>query len=300
MPSKSEFEALLFTDGGARNNPGPAGIGFELEINGVAKNYGGAFIGVATNNVAEYEAIIWGLENALEAGAESIELRVDSELAVKQLKGEYKVKNADLKPLHALASKLLSRFKAVRLEHIPREENAQADRLVNEAIDKEDFVGNFLVAPRIKLEQKGFDLKASAQPQEESTTFERTDSVGVYELSIKDHFDAAHELYDYPGECRNLHGHTWDVEVSVFSPELDEIGIVYDFKSLKADLKQVLDLYDHKYLNDIKPFDKLSPTAENLAKVIYEKLEELIDPRVSLKEVAVWESPIARVAYRKQ
>ena len=122
--------------------------------------------------------------------------------------------------------------------------------------------------------------------------------MAVYELSIKGHFDAAHRLYDYPGECRELHGHTWDVEVVVAAEALDDIGIVYDFKSLKADLAAVLDRYDHVLINDVAPFDTLSPTAENLARVICEELQDRVDPRVTVKEVAVWESPIAKLVYR--
>lgn len=122
--------------------------------------------------------------------------------------------------------------------------------------------------------------------------------MGTYHLTVKDHFDAAHHLYGYPGECKNLHGHTWDVEVTVVSPELDEIGIVYDFKSLKADLKAVLSDYDHVLINEVAPFDEISPTAENLARVICERLAETVDPRVHVSEVAVWESPIAKLVYR--
>ena len=120
----------------------------------------------------------------------------------------------------------------------------------------------------------------------------------MYELTVKSHFDAAHALRGYPGECRRLHGHTWDIEVTVGAAELDEIGIVYDFKLLKADLTGVLEEYDHAYLNDVAPFDELSPTAENLARVIFERLAETVDPRVSIVEVVVWESPVARLSYR--
>lgn len=122
--------------------------------------------------------------------------------------------------------------------------------------------------------------------------------MGTYELTVKAHFDAAHHLYGYPGECRNLHGHTWDVEVTVSSPSLDDIGIVYDFKSLKADLAAVLSAYDHVLINEVAPFDEISPTAENLARVIYERLAEEVDERVRVVEVAVWESPIAKLVYR--
>ena len=120
----------------------------------------------------------------------------------------------------------------------------------------------------------------------------------MYELTVKTHFDAAHALNGYPGECRNLHGHTWDVEVTVAGRELDEVGIVYDFKSLKDDLAGVLAAYDHSYINEVPPFDVINPTAENLARVIYERLAEIVDRRVSIVEVAVWESPVAKLTYR--
>lgn len=122
--------------------------------------------------------------------------------------------------------------------------------------------------------------------------------MGSYELTVKGHFDAAHHLYGYPGECRELHGHTWDVEVTVAAAQLDEIGIVYDFKSLKRDLAAVIDDYDHVLINQVPPFDETSPTAENLARVICERLQGVVDPRVRVIEVAVWESPIARLVYR--
>lgn len=125
----------------------------------------------------------------------------------------------------------------------------------------------------------------------------------MYELSVKGHFDAAHSLIGYPGECKNLHGHTWDVEVTVVGSELDGIDIIYDFKDLKADLASALEPLDHAYLNEIPPFDTLSPTAENLARVLYDALFDRVsaatDARVSLKEVTVWESPIAKITYRR-
>jgi len=121
----------------------------------------------------------------------------------------------------------------------------------------------------------------------------------MYELTVKGHFDAAHALRGYPGECRNLHGHTWDVEVTVQGADLDDIDIVYDFKRLKADLAAVLGEYDHAYLNEVAPFDVLSPTAENLARVVYDRLAEIVGAEVTVKEVAVWESPIARITYRR-
>lgn len=120
----------------------------------------------------------------------------------------------------------------------------------------------------------------------------------MYELTVKEHFDAAHALAGYPGECQNLHGHTWDVEATVEGEALDSIQIVYDFKSLKDDLRAVLSAYDHGFLNEVPPFDVLSPTAENLARVIFEALRDRVDPCVRMVSVSVWESPVARITYR--
>lgn len=121
----------------------------------------------------------------------------------------------------------------------------------------------------------------------------------MYELTIKGHFDAAHALRGYPGECRNLHGHTWDVEVTVEGHDLDDIDIVYDFKQLKEDLGGVLAQFDHGYLNEIAPFDVLSPTAENLARVVFDMMVDTVGAQVKVKEIAVWESPIAKIVYRR-
>lgn len=121
----------------------------------------------------------------------------------------------------------------------------------------------------------------------------------MYELTVKAHFDAAHALRGYPGECKNLHGHTWDVEATVAGEDLDSIEIIYDFKQLKNDLNAVLDRYDHAFLNDVPPFDVLSPTAENLARVIYDAMLQQVGGRVAVKEVAVWESPVAKIVYRR-
>lgn len=119
-----------------------------------------------------------------------------------------------------------------------------------------------------------------------------------YELTVRGHFDAAHRLYWYPGECRELHGHTWDIEVTVAGSRLDEAGIVYDFKRLKEDLAAVLEPFDHAYLNEQPPFTEVSPTAENLARIIYERLAARVGQEVEVTEVAVWESPVARLVYR--
>ena len=126
----------LYTDGGARGNPGPAGIGARLlTASGDVVEELADFIGTATNNVAEYQALLAGLELALDRGVERLDVFMDSELVVRQVKGQYKVKDAGLKPLHAQACQLLSRFHEVDVGHVRREQNAEADGLVNEAID---------------------------------------------------------------------------------------------------------------------------------------------------------------------
>jgi len=126
----------LYTDGGARGNPGPAGIGARLLTAGgdVVEELADS-IGHATNNVAEYQALIAGLEIALDRGVERLDVFLDSELVVKQVNGAYKVKDAGLKPLHQQACLLLSKFHEVDVRHVRREQNAAADALVNQAID---------------------------------------------------------------------------------------------------------------------------------------------------------------------
>ena len=126
----------LYTDGGARGNPGPAGIGARLlTADGDVVEELADSIGTATNNVAEYQALIAGLEIALDRGVERLDVFLDSELVVRQVNGQYKVKDAGLKPLHRQACLLLGRFHEVDVKHVRREQNAAADALVNQAID---------------------------------------------------------------------------------------------------------------------------------------------------------------------
>ncbi len=127
-------KATLHTDGGARGNPGPAGIGAVLEVDGKKHGYK-KYIGEGTNNQAEYKALILGLEKAKDAGAQEIECFLDSELVVKQLNREYKVKDKELGVLFVKVWNLMQVFKKVTFKHIYREQNKEADKLVNEAID---------------------------------------------------------------------------------------------------------------------------------------------------------------------
>jgi ribonuclease HI len=129
-------KAVLFTDGGARGNPGPAAYGFVLESeDGDLLAAVGAAIGEATNNVAEYSGLIAGLTRAAEEGVTDLEVRSDSELMVKQMRGEYRVKNERLRPLSIEAARIERQLARVRYVHVPREKNELADRLVNEALD---------------------------------------------------------------------------------------------------------------------------------------------------------------------
>jgi probable phosphoglycerate mutase len=129
-------KAKLYTDGGSRGNPGPAAYGYVLEADdGTVLAAHGERIGVATNNVAEYSALVAGLEKALELAVPEVEVISDSELLVKQMRGEYRVKNETLQELFLDASKLASRLGKVSYRAVRREHNELADRLVNEALD---------------------------------------------------------------------------------------------------------------------------------------------------------------------
>jgi ribonuclease HI len=135
-PGAPEREAVLWTDGAARGNPGPAGIGAILKSpSGEVPYTGSEFLGHTTNNVAEYKAVLLGLQGALAQGIRKVEVRADSELLIKQLRGEYRVKSPGLKPLFDEARKLIARFASVKLTHIRRELNGEADRLANQGID---------------------------------------------------------------------------------------------------------------------------------------------------------------------
>ena len=130
------MRARLFTDGGARGNPGPAAYGYVLEAeDGTILAHHGEAIGVATNNVAEYSALIAGLEKAIELHVGELEVISDSELMVKQMRGEYKVKNEALRELSVKASRLARELRSVTYTAVRREHNKLADQLVNEALD---------------------------------------------------------------------------------------------------------------------------------------------------------------------
>ena len=129
------MKLIINTDGLSKNNPGPAAIGAILkDTRGKVVATVSKAIGVATNNEAEYRAIVAALEKALKLGAEQIELRSDSELVVNQLNGRYKIKSTALRPFYLQVAQLLGQFEKVAVTYVPREQNTEADRLANEAL----------------------------------------------------------------------------------------------------------------------------------------------------------------------
>jgi len=120
----------------------------------------------------------------------------------------------------------------------------------------------------------------------------------MFVLKIVTDFASAHSLRDYPGDCARLHGHNWQVEVMVCSQVLNKSGIAIDFREIKKQTKLVVKRLDHQYLNEIKPFDVLNPTAENIAKYFFEEIDILINNQdVKVKKVTIWETLRSAVTY---
>jgi len=148
------LKAVLHADGGARGNPGPAGIGVVLkDESGEVVGEIADGIGHATNNVAEYKALIAGLELALVAGVTDLDIFLDSELVVSQLKGDWKIKKDTLRSLAIDARRLMGRFERFTINHVPREQNSDADKLANQGMDQAAFDA---------------DLNAEAPPEQQS------------------------------------------------------------------------------------------------------------------------------------
>ncbi|HBQ21229.1 MAG: 6-carboxytetrahydropterin synthase QueD [Deltaproteobacteria bacterium GWA2_38_16] len=113
----------------------------------------------------------------------------------------------------------------------------------------------------------------------------------MYDVIIKDHFSAAHQLRDCGGICENLHGHNWGVEIIVSSQKLDSIGTVVDFKIVQDKTKEILDVFDHQLLNTIPPFTDINPSAENIARVCFDQLKEKLSSYpILVKKVIIWET----------
>lgn len=120
----------------------------------------------------------------------------------------------------------------------------------------------------------------------------------MYRLEIKTAFAAAHNLINYQGECENLHGHNWKVEVYVTARELDKAGLGIDFKILKAETNALLKTLDHKYLNELAPFIEHSPSSENISCYLFQQLSaKLNNGNVTVEKITVWESDFAAATY---
>jgi len=119
----------------------------------------------------------------------------------------------------------------------------------------------------------------------------------MFELTVKTDFSAAHSLRGYEGACERLHGHNYKVDAVLCGERLGELGMLVDFKAVKAALAEVVGAFDHQFLNDVEPFDAVNPSAENIAKVVCERLVEKVPEGVAVKSVTVWESDRCGATY---
>jgi len=124
----------------------------------------------------------------------------------------------------------------------------------------------------------------------------------MYKIQIAGQFESAHRLREYKGKCENLHGHNWKVQVTCSSEELDDIGIVYDFRQLKDDLKEITGQLDHTYLNELEILGGINPTSENIAMFIYNAMKQKLTAvsRVKVYEVALWETDGSCAIYSEE
>ena len=121
----------------------------------------------------------------------------------------------------------------------------------------------------------------------------------VYEITVETSFSASHQLRGYRGDIEPLHGHNFRVEAAVIARKLDELGLGVDFLELEGDLKEIIAPYDHRHLNELAPFDELNPTTENMARWLFDRLEEKMRPRgLEVRRVRVWEAPTYSASYQ--
>lgn len=123
----------------------------------------------------------------------------------------------------------------------------------------------------------------------------------MFEVSVEESFAAGHALRGYRGKCENPHGHNYKIRITVTGQQLDNIGLLWDFKDLKRAMNEIIERLDHQYLNDIEPFKQINPSAENLAKYFYDetrsRLEQSTQGRVRVKDVRVWETDTTTATY---
>ncbi len=123
----------------------------------------------------------------------------------------------------------------------------------------------------------------------------------MYEVSVEETFAAAHNLRGYKGKCENLHGHNYKVRVTLAGTEVDSVGLLYDFVHLKQVIQSVIRALDHKYLNELSPFDVLNPSAENIARYIYDQTVKQLKQAsngAAVSSITVWESDLTAATYR--
>ncbi|MBT3346992.1 MAG: 6-carboxytetrahydropterin synthase QueD [Thiotrichales bacterium] len=123
-----------------------------------------------------------------------------------------------------------------------------------------------------------------------------------FKLQVVSDFAAAHSLRDYPGDCQKLHGHNWKVEVEVVASELDDLGMAVDFKKIKQITKEATDRLDHSYLNELDPFNRINPTAENIARTLFKDIGKKLDSAkinstAQIERVTIWETERASASY---
>ena len=140
---------------------------------------------------------------------------------------------------------------------------------------------------------RGSDLRRGP----ERATFNVSGDRRMYELIVEAEFSAAHRLRAYDGACEKLHGHNWRVEMTVAGDRLNDLGMAMDFQDLKRILNEVVECFDHVFLNDLPEFKTRNPTTENCARVIFERCAERMPEGVRVRDVTVWESPRCRARY---
>jgi 6-pyruvoyltetrahydropterin/6-carboxytetrahydropterin synthase len=122
--------------------------------------------------------------------------------------------------------------------------------------------------------------------------------MAIYTLKVLADFASAHTLRDYPGACSRMHGHNWKIEAEVQATELNEIGMAIDFKAIKREVRAIADELDHRYLNELAPFQDINPTAENIARYFFQRLaQRLNNERVQVSALTIWETDRACVRY---